>query len=221
MEEKDIMENESLSIITEMINKTRRNVMDGNVFICLGSVLTVICFVFCALVAKLDSVYLVYACLVSTFLWNNATIYFVRKAIFRSGSAFTYSNSALTYSDEMVKTVWQEISVLGFSCKVTVLILLCFFEDQVLNYVWAVPFAEALLIYLGSVVTARVVQMKSSAVDYMSLGMTAFWAVFISAIDVETPYNFFSVALLMQGMVSIFSMVYLGIWLRRNQKQNN
>ena len=89
MEEKRISEKESLEIITQMIQKTRRNVVDGNNFIYLGlwlMVLSLLAGVFTLLTGNHWFAVVNMSLLV---LWNIYAWFFVRKAIRRNGDSLS------------------------------------------------------------------------------------------------------------------------------------
>ena len=102
MEDKKISEKESLEIITQMIQKTRRNVVDGNNFIYLGLSLMVLSLLAGIFTLLTENHWFAVANMSLLVLWNICAWFVVRKAINRNGAS-------LSYTDNMLKITWDTI----------------------------------------------------------------------------------------------------------------
>lgn len=210
MEEKTISEKESLELISQMIFKTRRNILGGNVFLYLGGALVTSSIIFSLLLVLFETAYLMFTSVAIICLWNIAVIYFIRKAVYQTGSV-------LTYSDNMIKNTWDEISFVGIGVSCLFLLYSLFKSNQVLEHMWIVPYSEGLLLLVGSKITGQIVKLKAVTIDRMGAGFSAFFGVFLLVLDIKAPYEYMSVSLMMLTIATATSVVALGIGLRRKQ----
>lgn len=156
MEDKKISEKESLEIITQMIQKTRRNVVDGNNFIYLGlslMALTLIAGVFTLLT---KSLWLAVVNMAILIVWNISAMIVVRRAILRNGDS-------LSYTDRMLKITWDTICGIGFAIPLMIMIGLLFSLGSYLNllaHYWAVPLIQSILLIIGCLISGQLLGMK-------------------------------------------------------------
>ena len=156
MEDKKISEKESLEIITQMIQKTRRNMVDGNKFLYLGlslMALTLIAGVFTLLTKNLWLAVVNMAILI---VWNISAMIVVRRAILRNGDS-------LSYTDRMLKITWDTICGIGFALPLMIMIGLLFSLGSYLNllaHYWAVPLIQSILLIIGCLISGQLLGMK-------------------------------------------------------------
>ena len=156
MEDKKISEKESLEIITQMIQKTRRNMVDGNKFLYLGlslMALTLIAGVFTLLTKSLWFAVVNMSILI---IWNICAWFVVRKAIKRNGAS-------LSYIDNMLKITWDTVCCIGFAIPLMIMIGLLFSLGSYLNllaHYWAVPLIQSILLIIGCLISGQLLGMK-------------------------------------------------------------
>ena len=119
MEDKRISEKESLEIITQMIQKTRRNVVDGNNFIYLGLTLAALSLIAGIFTLLTENQWFAVANMAILVVWNYCAMLIIRKAIVRNGAS-------LSYTDNMLKITWDTICGIGFAIPLMIMLGLLF-----------------------------------------------------------------------------------------------
>ena len=208
MEDKKISEKESLEIITQMIQKTRRNVVDGNNFIYLGlslMVLTLLTGVFTMLTENHWFAVVNMSLLV---VWNICAWYVVRKAIQRNGAS-------LSYTDNMLKITWDTVCGIGFAIPLMIMVGLIFSLDSYLNllaHYWAVPLIQCLLLIIGCLISSQLLGMKlapMSGLPGASIPLVAFMVNFE-----VSPIFEFGCAMVVLTIVAAVTITAFGFFLK-------
>ena len=156
MEDKKISEKESLEIITQMIQKTRRNVVDGNNFIYLGLSLMVLSLLTGVFTILTENHWLAVVNMSLLMVWNICAWLIVRKAIKRNGAS-------LSYTDNMLKITWDTVCGIGFAIPLMIMVGLLFSLGSYLNllaHYWAVPLIQCLLLIIGCLISSQLLGMK-------------------------------------------------------------
>ncbi len=158
MEDKKITEKESLEIITQMIQKTKHNVVDGNNFVYLGLSLTALSLTAGVFTLLTENHWLTVFNMCLLIVWNICAWFVIRKAIKRNGSS-------LSYTDNMLKITWDTICGIGFAIPLMIMIGLLFSLDSYLNmlaHYWAVPLIQSILLIIGCLISGQLLGMKLS-----------------------------------------------------------
>lgn len=156
MEDKKISEKESLEIITQMIQKTRRNMVDGNNFIYLGLSLMVLSLIAGAFTLLTENHWFAVVNMSILIIWNICAWFVVRKAIKRNGAS-------LSYIDNMLKITWDTVCCIGFAIPLMIMIGLLFSLGSYLNllaHYWAVPLIQSILLIIGCLISGQLLGMK-------------------------------------------------------------
>ena len=138
MEDKKISEKESLEIITQMIQKTRRNVVDGNNFIYLGLSLMALSLIAGVFTLLTKNPWLAVVNMAILIVWNICAWFVVRKAILRN-------DASLSYTDNMLKITWDTVCGIGFAIPLMIMVGLLFSLGSyltLLSHYWAVPLIQ-------------------------------------------------------------------------------
>ena len=156
MEDKKISEKESLEIITQMIQKTRRNVVDGNNFIYLGLSLMALSLMAGVFTLLTRNHWFAVVNMSILIVWNICAWFVVRKAILKNGAS-------LSYTDNMLKITWDTVCGIGFAIPLMIMIGLLFSLDSYLNllsHYWAVPLIQSILLIIGCLISCQLLGMK-------------------------------------------------------------
>ena len=208
MEDKKITEKESLEIITQMIQKTRRNVVDGNNFIYLGLSLMVLSLVAGVFTMLTENHWFAVVNMSLLVVWNICAWYVVRKAIQRNGAS-------LSYTDNMLKITWDTVCGIGFAIPLMIMVGLLFSLDSYLNllaHYWAVPLIQCLLLIIGCLISSQLLGMKlapMSGLPGASIPLVAFMVNFE-----VSPIFEFGCAMVVLTIVAAVTITAFGFFLK-------
>lgn len=156
MDDKKITEKESLEIITQMIQKTRRNMVDGNIFIYLGLSLIALSLIAGVFTLLTKNHWLAVVDMSILIVWNLCAWLVVHKAILRNGAS-------LSYTDNMLKITWDTVCGIGFALPLMIMIGLLFSRDSyttMLSHYWAIPLIESILLIIGCLISSQLLGMR-------------------------------------------------------------
>ena len=208
MEDKKISEKESLEIITQMIQKTRRNVVDGNNFIYLGLSLMVLSLLTGVFTILTENHWLAVVNMSLLMVWNICAWLVVRKAIKRNGAS-------LSYTDNMLKITWDTVCGIGFAIPLMIMVGLIFSLDSYLNllaHYWAVPLIQCLLLIIGCLISSQLLGMKlapMSGLPGASIPLVAFMVNFE-----VSPIFEFGCAMVVLTIVAAVTITAFGFFLK-------
>ena len=210
MEDKKISEKESLEIISLMIQKTKRNVVDGNHFIYLGlslMALSLIAGVFTLLTKNHWFAVVNMSILIA---WNLCAWFVIRKAIILNGTS-------LSYTDNMLKITWDTICGIGFAIPLMIMIGLIFSLGSYLNllaHYWAVPLIQSILLIIGCLISSQLLGMKlapMSGLPGAAIPLVAFMVNF----EVSPMFEF-GCAMAVLTIVAAVTITAFGFFLKVN-----
>ena len=208
MEDKKISEKESLEIITQMIQKTRRNVVDGNNFIYLGLSLMVLSLLTGIFTMLTENDWLAVVNMSLLMVWNICAWLIVRKAILRNGAS-------LSYTDNMLKITWDTICGIGFAIPLMIMIGLLLSLDSYMNllaHYWAVPLIQCILLIIGCLISSQLLGMKlapMSGLPGASIPLVAFMVNFE-----VSPIFEFGCAMVVLTIVAAVTITAFGFFLK-------
>lgn len=211
MEDKRISEKESLEIITQMIQKTRRNVVDGDKFVYLGLSLMVSTLLAGALTLLTKNQWFAVVNMSLLIVWNIFAWYVVRKAIQRDGAS-------LSYVDNMLKITWDTVCGIGFALPLLIMAGLLFSLGSYLNllsHYWAVPLIQSILLIIGCLISSRLLGMKLAPMTGLpgaSIPLVAFM------VNYElSPLFEFGCAMIVLAIVAAVTITFFGGSLKTKQ----
>lgn len=211
MEDKKISEKESLEIITRMIQKTRRNVVDGNNFIYLGLSLMALSLLAGVFTLLTENHWFAVVNMSLLVLWNICAWFVVRKAIKRNGDS-------LSYTDNMLKITWDTVCGIGFAIPLMIMIGLVFslgsYLTMLANY-WAVPLIQSILLIVGCLISRQLLGMSLSPMSGL-LGAAIPLVAFMVNFELSTIFEF-GCAMAVLAIVAAFTVTALGVSLKRNK----
>ena len=208
MEDKKISEKESLEIITQMIQKTRRNVVDGNNFIYLGLSLIVLSLLAGVFTMLTENQWLAVVNMSLLMVWNICAWLIVRKAILRNGAS-------LSYTDNMLKITWDTVCGIGFAIPLMIMIGLLLSLDSYMNllaHYWAVPLIQCILLIIGCLISSQLLGMKlapMSGLPGASIPLVAFMVNFE-----VSPIFEFGCAMVVLTIVAAVTITAFGFFLK-------
>ena len=211
MEDKKITEKESLEIISQMIQKTRRNVVDGNNFIYIGLSLMVLSLLAGIFTLLTENHWFAVVNMSLLVIWNICAWFFVRKAIKRNGDS-------LSYTDNMLKITWDTICGIGFAIPLMIMIGLLFSSGSystMLSHYWTVPLIQSILLIVGCMISRQLLGMSLSPMSGL-LGASIPLVVLMVNFEVSPIFEF-GCAMAVLAIVAAFTVTALGVSLKRNK----
>ncbi len=210
MEDKKITEKESLEIITQMIQKTRRNVVDGNSFIYLGLLLVALSLIAGAFTLLTKNLWFAVINMSLLVVWNICAWLVIRKAIKRNGAS-------LSYIDNMLKITWDTVCGIGFAIPLMIMIGLLFSLGSYLNllaHYWAVPMIQSMLLIIGCLISGQLLGMKLAPMSGL-LGATIPLVAFMVNFEVSPIFEF-GCAMAVLTIVAAVTITAFGYFLKVN-----
>lgn len=210
MEDKKITEKESLEIITQMIQKTRRNVVDGNSFIYLGLLLVALSLIAVAFTLLTKNLWFAVINMSLLVVWNICAWLVIRKAIKRNGAS-------LSYIDNMLKITWDTVCGIGFAIPLMIMIGLLFSLGSYLNllaHYWAVPLIQSMLLIIGCLISGQLLGMKLAPMSGL-LGATIPLVAFMVNFEVSPIFEF-GCAMAVLTIVAAVTITAFGYFLKVN-----
>ena len=210
MEDKKITEKESLEIITQMIQKTRRNVVDGNYFIYLGLLLVALSLIAGAFTLLTKNLWFAVINMSLLVVWNICAWLVIRKAIKRNGAS-------LSYIDNMLKITWDTVCGIGFAIPLMIMIGLLFSLGSYLNllaHYWAVPLIQSMLLIIGCLISGQLLGMKLAPMSGL-LGATIPLVAFMVNFEVSPIFEF-GCAMAVLTIVAAVTITAFGYFLKVN-----
>ncbi len=210
MEDKKITEKESLEIITQMIQKTRRNVVDGNSFIYLGLLLVALSLIAGAFTLLTKNLWFAVINMSLLVVWNICAWLVIRKAIKRNGAS-------LSYIDNMLKITWDTVCGIGFAIPLMIMIGLLFSLGSYLNllaHYWAVPLIQSMLLIIGCLISGQLLGMKLAPMSGL-LGATIPLVAFMVNFEVSPIFEF-GCAMAVLTIVAAVTITAFGYFLKVN-----
>lgn len=210
MEDKKITEKESLEIITQMIQKTRRNVVDGNYFIYLGLSLVALSLIAGAFTLLTKNLWFAVINMSLLVVWNICAWLVIRKAIKRNGAS-------LSYIDNMLKITWDTVCGIGFAIPLMIMIGLLFSLGSYLNllaHYWAVPLIQSMLLIIGCLISGQLLGMKLAPMSGL-LGATIPLVAFMVNFEVSPIFEF-GCAMAVLTIVAAVTITAFGYFLKVN-----
>ena len=210
MEDKKITEKESLEIITQMIQKTRRNVVDGNSFIYLGLSLVALSLIAGAFTLLTKNLWFAVINMSLLVVWNICAWLVIRKAIKRNGAS-------LSYIDNMLKITWDTVCGIGFAIPLMIMIGLLFSLGSYLNllaHYWAVPLIQSMLLIIGCLISGQLLGMKLAPMSGL-LGATIPLVAFMVNFEVSPIFEF-GCAMAVLTIVAAVTITAFGYFLKVN-----
>lgn len=210
MEDKKITEKESLEIITQMIQKTRRNVVDGNYFIYLGLSLMALSLIAGAFTLLTKNLWFAVINMSLLVVWNICAWLVIRKAIKRNGAS-------LSYIDNMLKITWDTVCGIGFAIPLMIMIGLLFSLGSYLNllaHYWAVPLIQSILLIIGCLISSQLLGMKLAPMSGL-LGATIPLVAFMVNFEVSPIFEF-GCAMAVLTIVAAVTITAFGYFLKVN-----
>ena len=210
MEDKKITEKESLEIITQMIQKTRRNVVDGNSFIYLGLLLVALSLIAGAFTLLTKNLWFAVINMSLLVVWNICAWLVIRKAIKRNGAS-------LSYIDNMLKITWDTACGIGFAIPLMIMIGLLFSLGSYLNllaHYWAVPLIQSMLLIIGCLISGQLLGMKLAPMSGL-LGATIPLVAFMVNFEVSPIFEF-GCAMAVLTIVAAVTITAFGYFLKVN-----
>ena len=210
MEDKKITEKESLEIITQMIQKTRRNVVDGNSFIYLGLSLVALSLIAGAFTLLTKNLWFAVINMSLLVVWNICAWLVIRKAIKRNGAS-------LSYIDNMLKITWDTVCGIGFAIPLMIMIGLLFSLGSYLNllaHYWAVPLIQSMLLIIGCLISGQLLGMKLAPMSGL-LGATIPLVAFMVNFEVSPIFEF-GCAMAVLTIVAAMTITAFGYFLKVN-----
>ena len=210
MEEKNISEKESLEIISQMIQKTRRNVVDGNNFIYLGLSLMALSLLAGIFTLTTENQWFAVVNMALLMVWNICAWFVVRKAIKRNGAS-------LSYTDNMLKITWDTICGIGFAIPLMIMIGLLFSLDSYLNLLanyWAVPLIQCILLIIGCLISGQLLGMKLAPMSGLPGAAIPLVALMVN-FEVSSIFEF-GCAMIVLTIVAAVTITAFGFFLKVN-----
>ncbi len=213
MEDKKISEKESLEIITQMIQKTRRNMVDGNNFIYLGLLLMALSLIAGVVTLLTENPWLAVINMAILIVWNICAWFVVRKAILRN-------DASLSYTDNMLKITWDTVCGIGFAVPLMIMVGLLFSLGSyltLLSHYWAVSLIQSLLLIIGCLISGRLLGMKLAPMAGLpgaSIPLVAFMVNFE-----VSPIFEFGCAMAVLAIVAAVTVTAFGFLLKANNLQ--
>ena len=211
MEDKKISEKESLEIITQMIQKTRRNVVDGNNFIYLGLSLMILSLLAGVFTLLTENHWFAVVNMSLLVLWNICAWFVVRKAIKRNGAS-------LSYTDNMLKITWDTICGIGFAIPLMIMVGLLFSlgsYSTMLAHYWAVPLIQSILLIVGCMISRQLLGLSLSPMSGL-LGASIPLVALMVNFEVSPIFEF-GCAMAVLAIVAAVTFTALGVSLKRNK----
>ena len=208
MEDKKISEKESLEIITQMIQKTRRNVVDGNNFIYLGLSLMVLSLLTGIFTMLTENHWLAVVNMSLLMVWNICAWFIIRKAIQRNGAS-------LSYIDNMLKITWDTVCGIGFAIPLMIMVGLLFSLGSYLNllaHYWAVPLIQCILLIIGCLISSQLLGMKLAPMSGL-LGASIPLVAFMVNFEVSPIFEF-GCAMAVLTIVAAVTITAFGFFLK-------
>lgn len=201
MEEKNITEKESLDIISQMIEKTRSNVMGGNTYIMLGVILAAFALLSGVLIVSISSRWTFYVGMCVLLTWNVLTWYCVHRAIKKG-------RNILSYTDKALMAVWDNACVVGLMVVSVITIMSLFPDTDSLDRMWVVPLSEIILLFVASMISRSVLNLKFTPLAGVPGGLIpAMWIFMQEKPDIiDTGYF-----MILLAVYTCFTVVALGI----------
>lgn len=210
MEDKKITEKESLEIITQMIQKTRRNVVDGNYFIYLGLSLVALSLIAGAFTLLTKNLWFAVINMSLLVVWNICAWLVIRNAIKRNGAS-------LSYIDNMLKITWDTVCGIGFAIPLMIMTGLLFSLGSYLNllaHYWAVPLIQSMLLIIGCLISGQLFGMKLAPMSGL-LGATIPLVAFMVNFEVSPIFEF-GCAMAVLTIVAAVTITAFGYFLKVN-----
>lgn len=202
MEEKNISEKESLELISQMIGRTCKNVMGGNMFILLGVLLAAFAFLSGILIMTISSMWTLYVGICLLVTWNMVAWYFVHRTICKD-------KQVLTYTDKAIKAVWDNTFIVGLMVILVIAIMSFLPDANSLDRLWVVPLSEIMLLFVASMISRSLLDLKFTPVVGVPGGLIpAIWL-----FTQEEPDAIFDTGsfLVLLAVYSCFTVVALGV----------
>ena len=215
MEDKKISEKESLKIITQMIQKTRRNVVDGNNFIYLGLSLTVLSLLAGIFTMVTKNPWCAVVNMSLLIVWNLCAWFVIRKTIQRNGAS-------LSYIDNMLKIAWDTVCGIGFAIPLMIMIGLLFSLGsylELLTHYWAVPLIQSILLIIGCLISCQLLGMKLAPMTGLPGAAIPFVA-FMVNFEVAPIFEF-GCAMTVLTIVAVVTITTFGFFLKGNKLKEN
>ena len=210
MEDKKISEKESLEIITQMIQKTKHNVVDGNNFVYLGLSLMALSLLTGVFTLLTENHWFAVVNMSILIIWNRCAMFIVRKAIKRNGSS-------LSYTDKMLKITWDTVCGIGFAIPLMIMIGLLFSLDSYLNllaHYWAVPLIQSILLIIGCLISGQLLGMKLSPMAGLPGASMPLVAIMVNF--KVSPLFEFGCAMVVLAIVAAVTITAFGFFLKAN-----
>ena len=210
MEDKKISEKESLEIITQMIQKTRRNVVDGNNFIYLGLSLMVLSLLTGVFTLLTENHWFAVANMSLLVLWNICAWFVIRKTIQRNGAS-------LSYIDNMLKITWDTICGIGFAIPLMIMVGLLFSSGSystMLAQYWAVPLIQSILLIVGCMISRQLLGLSLSPMSGL-LGASIPLVALMVNFEVSPIFEF-GCAMVVLAIVAAVTITAFGFFLKVN-----
>lgn len=201
MEEKNITEKESLDIISQMIEKTRSNVMGGNTFIVLGLLLAAFSLLSGVLIVSISSTWTFYVGMCVLLIWNVLTWYCVHRAIKKG-------RNILSYTDKALMAIWDNVCVVGLMVVSVITIMSLFPDTDSLDRMWVVPLSEIILLFVASMISRSVLNLKFTSLAGVPGGLIPAMWIFLQEKPNALDTGWFMILL---AIYTCFTVVALGI----------
>ena len=214
MEDKKISEHESLEIITQMIQKTRRNVVDGNKFIYLGLSLAALSLIAGIFTLLTENLWFAVANMAILLVWNYCAMLIIRRAIVRNGAS-------LSYTDNMLKITWDTICGIGFAIPLMIMLGLLFSLNSYLNsltHYWAVPLVLSIMLIIGSLISRQVLGLTLAPMAGL-IGASVPLVTFAVNYEVSPIFEF-GCTMIVLSAIAVFTITALGVSLKKNSNRH-
>lgn len=214
MEDKKITEKESLEIITQMIQKTRRNVVDGNSFIYLGLLLVALSLIAGAFTLLTKNLWFAVINMSLLVVWNICAWLVIRKAIKKNGAS-------LSYIDHMLKITWDTVCGIGFAMPLMIMLGLLFSLNSYLNsltHYWAVPLVLSIMLIIGSLISRQVLGLTLAPMAGL-IGASVPLVTFAVNYEVSPIFEF-GCTMIVLSAIAVFTITALGVSLKKNSNRH-